>query len=275
MVTPADVAFSVWGVIFLSQGIFAVVQLLPQYRDTDIVQDGVSYYYVFVSTFQIIWSFAFGYNMIGTSLAFIVLIWLSLASIVYSQYCIKYDRKFNRDNINDKPICSIKEFWFFQFPFDVHCGWLVAATALNSSVLAVKNEVSSDTEITMSMLSLCVLYMVGTWVTFALSDAVGPNHTIALTISWGANWINNQLVTPKQMIASKFDATTILGIRNAYKMVSIIVLTQVILRVVYKRCWKSRKNHKDTTNKEAMKYALELSLNGKSNSVDEEKGLIH
>jgi len=291
LVTPKDVAFAIWGIIFLFQGIFACVQLLPRFRDTDMVQDGVSYYYVLVSTFQIAWSFAFGYNMIGTALVFIVLIWLSLASIVYSQYCIKSNN--HKDNSGNSTLSPATEFWLLQFPFDIHCGWLVAATALNASVVAVKMEVTPDTEIAMSLLSLCVLYMVSFWVTFALSDAGGPNITIALSISWAANWIHHQLLTPKNSISTKFDENTIVGIRNAYKIVSIVVLAQVVLRVVYSCAKKLCFPDKDTTrNKDAMKYALELSLdneygenemdglsplsnNGKRNSPDEEKGLIH
>jgi len=245
------------------------------------VQEGVSYYYVLVSTFQIIWSFAFGYNMIGISLAFIVLIWLSLASIVYSQYHIDVENKNEDDNNNSKgnnnTNSPMMEFWLLRFPFDVHCGWLVAATALNASVLAVKMEVTPDTEITMSLISLCVLYMVSVWVTFALSDTGGPNITIALSISWAANWIHNQLLIPKNSISSRFDDNTIIGIRNAYKIVSIIVLIQVMIRVVYgwrKSCLYHRVLfmipfiNKDTTNEDAMKYALELSIDNKYSDCD-------
>jgi len=292
LVTPKDVAFAIWGIIFLFQGIFACVQLLPRFRDTDMVQDGVSYYYVCVSTFQIAWSFAFGYNMIGIALVFIVLIWLSLASIVYSQYYIKSNNHKDNNNNSNSTLSPMTEFWLLQFPFDIHCGWLVAATALNASVVAVKMEVTPDIEIAMSLLSLCVLYMVSFWVTFALSDAGGPNITIALSISWAANWIHNQLLTPKNALAARFDENTIVGIRNAYKIVSIIVLAQVMLRIVYGCLKKSCFRNKDTTNTDAMKYALELTLdneygenemdglsplsnNGKRNSRDEEKGLIH
>lgn len=44
IVTPNSRAFSIWGLIFVAQAIFAVVQLLPRFRGTDMVQKGVNYW---------------------------------------------------------------------------------------------------------------------------------------------------------------------------------------------------------------------------------------
>ena len=45
IVTPNGLTFSIWGIIFISQAIFAIVQMIPKYRDTKLVQEGVSYWY--------------------------------------------------------------------------------------------------------------------------------------------------------------------------------------------------------------------------------------
>ena len=53
IITPAGYAFSIWGVIFISQAIFTVAQALPAYRSSDIVVKGVSYYYVMACIAQV------------------------------------------------------------------------------------------------------------------------------------------------------------------------------------------------------------------------------
>ena len=48
IVTPNSSAFIIWAVIFVFQGIFAVVQLLPRFRAVPMVQEGVSYWYCII-----------------------------------------------------------------------------------------------------------------------------------------------------------------------------------------------------------------------------------
>ena len=38
LITPAGYAFAIWGPIFIWEGAFAVVQLLPRWRDAAVVQ---------------------------------------------------------------------------------------------------------------------------------------------------------------------------------------------------------------------------------------------
>lgn len=53
IVTPAGYAFAIWGVIFVSQGVFTVAQALPAFRSSDVVVKGVGYYYVLVCVAQV------------------------------------------------------------------------------------------------------------------------------------------------------------------------------------------------------------------------------
>lgn len=96
--------------IFLLQAIFAVIQFLPRFRATPMVQQGVSYYYCAVSLFQVGWTFSFAYEVLWLSLLFMLLIWISLCSLLYSQYYTKSDG-------------SLWEFWLLRFPFALH--WYV------------------------------------------------------------------------------------------------------------------------------------------------------
>ena len=46
LVTPAGWAFAIWGPIFIWEGIFAIVQMLPRFRSNPIIQDGIAYWWV-------------------------------------------------------------------------------------------------------------------------------------------------------------------------------------------------------------------------------------
>lgn len=107
IVTPNSRAFSIWGLIFVAQAIFAVVQLLPRFRGTDMVQKGVNYWYCAVCAFQIGWTFTFAYEIIPASLVCMLLLWASLISLLYSQYYAESDD-------------TLWEFWLLRFPFAVH-----------------------------------------------------------------------------------------------------------------------------------------------------------
>merc|ERR1712232_634292 len=143
---PSGSAFSIWGVIFTFQGIFAVYQLLPSVRAKPMVQEGVSYWYILTCLFQSCWTPCFGFEQITLALVFIVLIWLALVALVYQQYYVK-----GADH-------NLLEYWLLRFHFAIHCGWLTAASVLNVNLLAVKLELNPDTQLTMGIVSLAYLH---------------------------------------------------------------------------------------------------------------------
>ena len=85
IVSPAGITFAIWGIIFISQGIFSVMQMLPAYRSHPLIQEGVSYWYFSACIFQSIWTFAFGYEVIALSVLMMGGILCSLVPIVIQQ----------------------------------------------------------------------------------------------------------------------------------------------------------------------------------------------
>jgi hypothetical protein len=69
LMTPAGYAFSIWAVIFLSQLVWAIVQLLPSYRSSEMVIDGVGWYYVYICIAQMAWTGFFLYD--GRNFSFV------------------------------------------------------------------------------------------------------------------------------------------------------------------------------------------------------------
>lgn len=223
IITPAGLAFSIWGIIFTFQAIFAVLQMLPSFCDKPMVQQGVSYWYVAVCTFQAGWTFSFAYEIIPASLVFMVLLWISLTCLLISQYYVKLD-----------PITSscswqgLLEFWFLRFPFSIHSGWITAATALNVGVVVVDNEAGAATQLAVSILSLAVLHAISVWHLFGYKR---PNYTIPCVLVWANGWIYAELQNPKELIVNTFDQSIIDAVAYAAFSVAMVILTQLVVRL--------------------------------------------
>jgi len=221
IITPAGRAFSIWSVIFTFQLIFAVVQFLPKYRSSALVQDGVSYWYVLTCATQAAWSVAFGFEQIILSFVLIVLIWLTLVAIVFFQYFVAKKQQPNN---------TLVEFWLLRFPFALHCGWLTCASVLNASVVIVYiNSDTSTLQLATGIVSLAYLHAVAVWVTLALDR---PNFTIAGVIAWASYFINDQLGKPLEAIEERFSETIITSVKNASFAVSILVIGQIVVRSI-------------------------------------------
>jgi hypothetical protein len=215
IVTPASIAFLIWAVIFLAQGAWAVLQLLPRFRAHPMVQEGVWYWYSSVTAMQIGWTFAFAYEVIPLSLAFMLAILASLYAILYSQYYAKSNG-------------SLSEFWALRFPFEVHAGWITAASALYVNVQVVSMDQSAYVQLAVAIVALAVLHAVSVWVLFFIAR---PNWTIACVLAWAFGWIYDELNKNSDRIAVTFSADTILGVKYAAISVLVIIGAQIVLRL--------------------------------------------
>lgn len=215
LVTPNSGAFSIWAVIFLFQGAFSVIQFMPRFRAQPMLQEGLSYWYSVAVAMQIGWTFAFAFEVIPLSLAFMILIWISLMTILYRQYYTESDG-------------SLLEFWILRFPFAIHAGWITAASALNVNVQVVSMNQPADVQLAVAIVSLAVLHAISVHVIFYIPR---PNWTISCVLSWAFGWIYRELSDPLELIKTTFSKDTINGVRYAAIAVSIIIITQMVIRL--------------------------------------------
>lgn len=225
IITPKGTAFSIWGIIFTFQAIFAVLQMIPAYRSRPMIQQGVSYWYIAACIFQAGWTFSFSFEVIPLSLVFMLLLWISLMALIISQYYVKLDPSTSS--------CSMKsliEFWLLRFPFSVHGGWITAATALNIGVVSVDNanESGAATQLAVGIVCLAVLHALSVWHLFGYKR---PNYTIPAVLIWANGWIYAELQTPKQLIVDTFDQSIISGVAYAAFTVAMVIIIQVVVRV--------------------------------------------
>ena len=216
IVTPNSDAFRIWIVIFAFQLAFTVVQLLPKFRATPMVQEGVSYWYCLVAAMQIGWTFAFAYEVIPVSLAFMLALYASLMTLLFSQYYTESDN-------------SLWEFWLLRFPFAIHGGWITAASALNVNVQAVASNTPSDIQLALAIVCLAVLHAISVWVLFYPER---PNWTIACVLAWAFGYIYQELASSNNLIIATFTQETINGVRYAaFAVGAIIIPVQLVIRL--------------------------------------------
>lgn len=169
LVTPAGWAFAIWGIIFTLQLIWAVTQLFPSFRASPLVVDGVSWYYIAVCGAQIAWTICFSFELIVLSLVAMLAILFFLVKIVGSQYKLDGD-------------VSIQDFFLLKLPFEIHCGWITAASIVNISLVLVKWNASATIQFIFAILSLIVVLLVNV---FCLHLS-RPIFVIPLVLAWAS-----------------------------------------------------------------------------------------
>jgi len=226
LVTPAGFTFAIWGIIFISQAVFTIFQMLPAYRSNKLVQDGVSYWYFIACIFQSAWSFAFGYEIIWLSAIIMFSILVSLVNIVTRQSAIQ-----------SSPQDSNKEFWLYKFPFSLHCGWIATAFAVNINVFIVAQNASAGAQETWAYISLGYAISVAGMAFFLLSI---PDFTIPSVLIWATIGIANELKNPNDSIENLFGVEVISQIRYSVIGVRGILLVITVAYGAYRVIKKSK-----------------------------------
>ncbi len=117
LVTPANYAFAIWGVIYLGLIAFGIYQVAPAQRDNVRLQK-VRSPIIAASLLQILWVFAFQGRLFWLSVVVMIGILLSLVSAFLQLR--KADYRISR-----------AEKWLIQIPISVYFGWITVATVVN------------------------------------------------------------------------------------------------------------------------------------------------
>lgn len=231
LITPTGFTFAIWGLIFAMEGIFTIVQLTPRGRSDSLVQKGTYLYFFAACIFQAAWVFLFGYEYILLSTIAMALILLSLLAVLFSQARTETD-------------LTIGEFWFFSFPFMLHCGWIFSAFALNVNVLLIDNDVGNSGQVAAAFASLGYFFLITLYSLFGMKKA---QYTIPGVFVWTILGIILELRDPMDKIVDKF-SDKILDILWFSAIAAGGVVAFLILFSVTYRCFctkKERSYHRD------------------------------
>jgi len=216
LVTPAGWAFSIWGPIFIWEGVFVVAQFFPTFRAcTTVVK--VSPWWWGVCFCQSVWTLVFAQEWITAAMVMMFSILVCLLGISWSTDGLKM---------------SVAEYFLLSAPLSLHLGWIIVASTLSVNVEADAFEASQDTLLALAILSNAAVLAVVTAFTLAVKS---PNAIIGLVATWAFLGIRSELHDgvlindPSRFNPSIWSLVTLGGLAKA--AVGISVLTGVMAAV--------------------------------------------
>ena len=161
-ITPANYAFSIWGLIYIGLICFSVYQLFPQTTER---LSKIRFLHIVTCITNVSWIFFWHNELISLSLVTMLILLSSLIAINLSR--MKED--------------SVADFWLVKTLFSVYFGWISVASILNATILLVSFGISiSDF---LSTLVSCILIVLITIVGIIVRHKLRA-FAYPLTIAW-------------------------------------------------------------------------------------------
>ena len=188
LATPIGFSFAIWGPIFILQAIFAVVQLMPQYRSEPVVVDGVAYWYVVVCAAQAAWTVAFAQDVVWLSMIFMLLILASLGALVRSVTVLA-----------EAAPPSALRYACFRAPFLMHFGWITAASFVNANTCVVAYAGADHSlQLGAAVATLALVLLPGLVNPATTTRACTADPLYSSVIVWAFFGVHSQLSAPLQ-----------------------------------------------------------------------------
>lgn len=219
---PAGFTFAVWGIIYLLLAIYIVYQLIEAFR----IQEGetsssfidtISFWFILASIANVLWLFAWHFEVIWLSLILMLLLFGSLLMIY-----IKLE-------IDIVPTSQLDRY-LVKLPFSVYLGWISVATIANFSAFIVSLLIDADGNIALDN----TLQQAATILVVAVAMGLAAfmllrrkDYPYAIIIAWGLAGV---------FFARFFDDTTLdLGVEIATAIGVISILGGVVWHLFFRR----------------------------------------
>lgn len=256
LVTPQGWAFSIWGLIFLIEGIFTAVQCWPSQRSANYLRK-ITPWWVAAQLFQCAWSFAFANEVVWLAAVFIIGIWLCLG-VIAVYYATK--PSFTREERQERqfktiggravhPFVGDLLWWLvYRLGFSVHFAWVSAASLINIMVLVSGRGADKASFETQFVVAVCIVF-------FASSQALYFGLTrgqpaLPAVIGWALFAIAGKITTADMFPFSKQYSTTISALSKICKVVAIAHLVFAGL-IIVRNLWRWTRRQRQSTSTES------------------------
>eukprot|EP00526_Cylindrotheca_closterium_P011073 CAMPEP_0113643108 /NCGR_PEP_ID=MMETSP0017_2-20120614/22658_1 /TAXON_ID=2856 /ORGANISM="Cylindrotheca closterium" /LENGTH=391 /DNA_ID=CAMNT_0000554589 /DNA_START=272 /DNA_END=1447 /DNA_ORIENTATION=- /assembly_acc=CAM_ASM_000147 len=219
LITPARWAYILWAPILVFEAIFAIAQLLPNYRARPIIQQGTGYFFFWTCLVQTVWTLAFAFEKFIVSFVAVLCALISMACLLTSQH---YYRVRGRK--------SLVEYWLFRFPFYLHCGWLILSSVVQFSILFRYLTSNVGVQLAADVVALGAMLPAATF--FLTGQPSGPDFVIPLVIIWSYIGIALPLHNPSDTLLATYDHSDIVAVRDSAYFFACTVGLMLIPRVV-------------------------------------------
>jgi len=220
IITPAGYAFSIWGLIFTTEGIAMIIQFVPKFRPSPLVSQPASIAWIFACLFQTGWTPAFAQEHMLLSLILMIGIWISLLVVVLVQ---------EEAHKKTTGCCKCFTSLLLQFPFRLHFGWISCALVVMTNVFLTK-QYPGDASV-LYPAAVVSLVLLGGLVSFFAKNAV-----LASVAAWALFAVHSELSTPKKLILDTFDESSINAFQATAKVTASVVLALAVCSILVRLC---------------------------------------
>jgi len=219
LVTPAGFSFSIWGLIFTWEGVWAIAQMLPRYCQGAPVRAAAPWWWA-ACLFQVAWTVAFAQESIPLSLCCMLCILASLLGTVLAL---------------DQQKLTVVEYLLLRAPFAVHLGWIIAASNVNLNVVADWDKAAPGVLLGIGIASLVAVVAVSTFFTCGAKTA---EPIVCLVAAWALFGIGIELGDPANLTdptrynPHSWNDETIDGVKIAAFIASVATLGLAMISMV-------------------------------------------
>lgn len=218
LITPAGVAFAIWGIIYSWELVFTVAQALPAFRDKEIVAL-ICPWWLLCSVFTMVWTVAFSLEAFIVSHVGMVGIWGTLLGITLRADALKG--------------VTTAEYWLIRAPFSLHGGWVTVAHFLNLNVIGDSLGAPASQLVANAIASLCVVFALNVIYSMVLSR---PDPIMNIAAAWASWFIHVGLQTPERFLSKtnnpvSLDLATLAGFSLAAQYLSFIFLALAAIAI--------------------------------------------
>ena len=175
--TPTQPFFFVFNIVSLSLVLFSIVQLLPAYRSSPMVQGAVEYWLIAAALAQVIGFAVAGEERDNVTRTFFSTLFFAVMG-VFTWIVLDKQAKTKSDD-------SPEEYWLLCVPFSLLAGWSLCLTIMSANVLVRDAEPGFNFGSffkVIVVLSSLALYA-GIPIKLLLFNGSKPNYIIPITIS--------------------------------------------------------------------------------------------
>lgn len=202
LVTPESWTYYIWIPILMTETVFVIAQLFPEYRSRPIIQQGTSFFFFYTCLLQTGWTLFFAFECFIGSFVCVVLSVISLASLLTSQHLAQVGGR-----------QSHEEFWFFRFPFCLHFGWMTVMAAVHFSLLiryVASNHI--ETQLASDIVAMGILLPIAC---FFLLQTDGHNFIIPAVILYSYVGMATRLHNPSDKLVEDYGEMVVSAVRQS------------------------------------------------------------
>mmetsp|Transcript_11608 Transcript_11608/g.17102 ORF Transcript_11608/g.17102 Transcript_11608/m.17102 type:complete len:352 (+) Transcript_11608:126-1181(+) len=249
----------IWGVIFFSQGVFAVAQLwVIRCRDHILLVEGIGPMYILASFAQLIWYVSFAYGMLITSFVFLFGVFVCAVGLLARQYQtfrkaeMKIESKNAADMVVPGTLAQKKEefvddgYWLLRFPFGIYAGWISCMIPLMLSIVLSTLEVDVVVLVWVAVMSVALLTGLSMGLLLRKENGL-PSYSMPSAIAYFFCGVRVELEAPNDIILAMYDEAYLNLLKNVSAIAAVMLLVTAVSRfgAVYLRDRCMKKEEQD------------------------------